>query len=77
VAALAWFAFNVTLHVRTAHRLAISDAPRRIMHGCVGAILGTLSAATLSDPTITSPDFFLLLALLIATAARVRYEAAL
>jgi uncharacterized membrane protein YoaK (UPF0700 family) len=47
------------------------------MHGCVGAILGTLSAATLSDPTITSPDFFLLLALLIATAARVRYEAAL
>jgi hypothetical protein len=77
VAALAWFAVNVTLHVRRAHRLAASDEPRRIMHGCVGAILGTLSAATLSDPTITSPDFFLLLALLIATAARVRYEAAL
>jgi hypothetical protein len=77
VAALAWFAVNVTLHVRTAHRLALSDEPRRIMHCCVGAILGTLSAATLSDPTISSPDFFLLLALLIATAARVRYEAAL
>jgi hypothetical protein len=76
VAALAWFAIAVTLHVRAAHRLA-ADGTRGIMHGCAGAILGTLAAAVLSDPTITSPDFFLLIALLIATAARVRYEAAL
>jgi len=76
VAALLWFAIAISLHVRLAHRLAVSDEPRRIMHGCVGAILGTLTAAAISDPTITSPDFFLLLALLIATAARVRYEAA-
>jgi hypothetical protein len=47
------------------------------MHGCTGAILGTLIAAVISTPTISSPDFFLLLALLIATAARVRYEASL
>jgi len=77
VAMLGWFAIAVTLHVRTAHRLAVTDAPRAVLHGCVGAILGTLTAAVISDPTITSPDFFLLLALLIATAARVRYEAAL
>jgi hypothetical protein len=76
VAGLLWFAIAITLHVRTAHRLATSAAQARIMHGCVGAILGMLSAAVLSDPTITSPDFFLLIALLIATAARVRYEAA-
>ncbi len=76
VAALVWFAIGITLHVRLAHRLAATDEPRRIMHGCVGAILGTLTAAAISDPTITSPDFFLLVALLIATAARVRYEAA-
>lgn len=47
------------------------------MHGCTGAILGTLIAAVISTPTISSPDFFLLLALLVATAARVRFEASL
>jgi hypothetical protein len=76
VVGLLWFAIAVTLHVSAAHRLA-ADGTRAIMHGCTGAILGMLSAAVLSDPTITSPDFFLLVALLIATAARVRYEAAL
>lgn len=74
---LIWFGFAVAAHVRRAHRLAVSKETRRIMHGCTGAILGTLIAAVISTPTISSPDFFLLLALLVATAARVRFEASL
>ncbi len=75
LAGLIWFSLAVVQHVRLAHRLASSDKPRRIMHACTGAIIGTLIAAAISAPTISSPDFYLLISLLIATAARVRYEA--
>jgi hypothetical protein len=75
VAGLLWFAVILIRHVGTAHRLAASAEPRLIMHGCAGGIISYLIAALISGPSITSPDFFLLLALLIATAARVRYEA--
>jgi hypothetical protein len=72
---LLWFAISIAGHVRVAQRAATSTAPRMVMHGCAGGILGTLTAAVLSAPAITSPDFFLLLALLIGAAARVRCEA--
>jgi len=61
-------------HVALAHRLADSDA-RDVMRGCSAGLLGTLTATLLSGPTITSPDFYLLLAVLVATAARVRHRA--
>jgi hypothetical protein len=70
-----WFAIKVTLHVYKAHRLADSPSKQMVMHGCTGGILGTLSAAVLSAPGLTSPDFYLLLALLIGTAGRIRYDA--
>ena len=72
---LLWFAGNIVPHVRVAHRVAASKAPRMVMHACSAALLGTLTGAFISGPSISSPDFYLLLALLVGTAARVRYEA--
>jgi hypothetical protein len=75
IAGLVWFALNIAASVRRAHRLTSSPELRQVMHGCTGGIIGTLSAAVVSAPTITSPDFFLLIAMLIATAARIRLDA--
>ncbi|MDD2878439.1 MAG: hypothetical protein PHZ23_14565 [Acidiphilium sp.] len=72
---LLWFIASLMLHVRKAHRLATSPEQRLVMHGCSAAILGEFTSAMVSGPTLSSPDFYVLLALLIATAARVRYDA--
>jgi hypothetical protein len=71
---LVWFGINLTRYVRIAHRLAKSPDPRLVMHAATGGIFGTLSAGVLSGPAITSPDFYLLLALLVAAATRVTVE---
>jgi hypothetical protein len=76
IAGLLWFMGAVIVHVRAAHRLASSQAQRMVMHGCSASIIGGLTGGFVAGPAITSPDFFLLLALLVATAARVRLEAA-
>ena len=76
IAGLLWFAAAVLVHVRAAHRVATSQAQRMVMHGCSASIIGGLTGAFVAGPSITSPDFYLLLALLVATAARVRVEAA-
>jgi hypothetical protein len=75
ITGLAWFALNIFVSVRHAHRLTSQPELRQVMHGCMGGIVGTLSAALISAPTITSPDFFLLIAMLIATASRIRLDA--
>lgn len=72
---LTWFTVNVIRHVRRAHRRATAPEDRMVMHAAVGGILGTLSAGVLSTPSIISPDFYLLLALLIATATRISLAA--
>ena len=71
---LLWFCIGLFRHVAIAHRLADAGS-RAVMHGCSAGLLGTLAAAMLAGPTLTSPDFYLLLALLVATAARVRQQA--
>jgi hypothetical protein len=71
---LLWFTASLYRHLAIAHRLADAST-RSVMRGCNAAILGTLISAFISAPTISSPDFYLLLALLVATAARVRHEA--
>lgn len=68
------FTAGLYRHVALAHRFADSDA-RDVMRGCSAGLLGTLTATLLSGPTIASPDFYLLLAVLVATAARVRHQA--
>jgi hypothetical protein len=72
---LLWFAAGVVWHVRAAHRAATSQESRLIMRACSAALFGTLTAGFVAGPTISSPDFYVLLSLLIATAGRVRYEA--
>ena len=75
IAGLLWFVTRILSHVRLArHRTTIPEL-QRVIHGCTGALIGTLVAATLSAPGLTSPDFYLLLALLIAAAGRLRWEA--
>jgi hypothetical protein len=75
VLGLLWFAGGVVALVRAAHREAGTDKSRLVMHACSAWLIGTLTAAFLSGPSLSGPDFYLTLALLIATAARVRYDA--
>jgi hypothetical protein len=71
---LLWFIARIVRHVRAAQQLA-TQAQSEVMHACVGSLLGTLISAVISGPSISSPDFYLILALLIGTAARARFEA--
>ncbi len=72
---LAWFGANLSRHVLIAHRLAVSEDHQYAMRAAEGGLLGALAAAVISGPTETAPDFYLLIGLLAATAARVQYEA--
>lgn len=72
---LLWYAGSVVSHVRIAHREATSEQPRIVMHACSAWLIGTLTATFLSGPSLSGPDFYLIMALLLGTAARVRYEA--
>jgi hypothetical protein len=75
IAGLLWFISRILTHVRTAQRRATVPELKMVVHGCTGSVLGTLAATVLSGPGITSPDFYLQLALLIAAAGRLRWEA--
>ena len=72
---LLWFIGSIVHHISIAHRVATMESQRLVMHGSAAAVVGILVATLLSGPTISSPDFYLLLALLIGTAARARYDA--
>jgi len=75
IAGLLWFMARVLAHVRIAQRHTNIPELKMVTHGCAGALVGILVSAALSGPSITSPDFYLLLALLIAAAGRQRWEA--
>lgn len=70
-----WFILRVAGAVRTARRIGCSGEQSMVIDACVGGLVGFLLSALLSGPTITSTAFFLLLALLIACATRVRLDA--
>ncbi|MGO9817287.1 MAG: O-antigen ligase family protein [Acidocella sp.] len=61
-------------HLTIAHRVADASS-RAVMQGCSAGLLAALTATMLSGPTISSPDFYLLLGLLVGTAARARHQA--
>jgi hypothetical protein len=75
IAGLVWFVARILFHVRVAQRRASSPELKMVIHGCTGGLIGTLVAASISAPGLTSPDFYLLLGLLIAAAGRLRWEA--
>jgi hypothetical protein len=70
-----WFIYRVAGAVRMARRIGCSSEQGMVIDACVGGLVGFLLAALISGPTITSTAFYLLLALLIACATRVRLEA--
>jgi hypothetical protein len=70
-----WFVFIVHRTVAAARRIGGSEEQRLVMDACAGGVIGFLLSAMISAPTITSPVFFLLLALLIACAVRVQLDA--
>ena len=72
---LLWFGARILSHVRIAQRRVLIPELKMVIHGCTGGLIGMLAAASLSSPGLTSPDFYLLLALLIAAAGRLRSEA--
>jgi hypothetical protein len=75
VAGLLWFVARILFHVRIAQRRASNPELKMVIHGCTGGLVGILVAASISSPGLTSPDFYLLLGLLIAAAGRLRWEA--
>jgi hypothetical protein len=75
IAGLLWFVARILFHVRIAQRRASSPELKMVIHGCTGGLIGILVAASISAPVLTSPDFYLLLGLLIAAAGRLRWEA--
>jgi uncharacterized membrane protein YsdA (DUF1294 family) len=74
IAGLLWFAVRILAHVRAAQLHARLPELKMVIHGCAGGLIGLLVPTALSGPNITSTDFYLLLALLIAAAGRLRWE---
>jgi hypothetical protein len=75
IVGLLWFVARILSHVRIAQRQVAIPELKMVIHGCTGGLIGMLAAAVLSSPGLNSPDFYLLLALLIAAAGRLRSEA--
>ena len=69
IAGLVWFGCALSFSLKRVMRLTIDPAPARVVSGASAAILSTLVSALLSGPTISSPDFFLLVGMLVAVAS--------
>ncbi|OYV34899.1 MAG: hypothetical protein B7Z80_19960 [Rhodospirillales bacterium 20-64-7] len=76
VLGFAWAGIGLALFAHGALRVSQDRELRLVIRGSSAAALSALVSALLSGPTITSPDFFLLIALLTAAAARARYDVA-
>ena len=72
---LCWFALSARALVKRARRLAPVGEARMAMEAMWGSIIGTLSAAILSAPTIDSIDFYLRLAVLVSCTTRIYLDA--
>lgn len=70
VGGLVWFGGVLTLRARRAMRRTEDPLLRHVMRGSAAALISALVSALLSGPTISSPDFYLLLAMLVAATAR-------
>jgi hypothetical protein len=72
---LVWFGLKLAWQVRQA-RMLTADADRLMVIDAMSAsLVGTLVAACVSAPTISTIDFFLALGVLVGCVARVRMEA--
>ncbi len=73
---LLWFAVRLVRQVARARRRAATADQTMVLDGISAAVIGNLTAAILSAPTLNAVDFYLLLGILIGCASRVEYEAA-
>ncbi len=76
VGGLVWFGLSVARRACRAMRLTADPSLRYAIRASAAALISGIISALLSGPTISSPDFYLLLAMLVAATARVEYEAA-
>jgi len=72
---LLWFVVRLVRQVGRARRLASTAGQLMVLDGASAVVIGNLTAAVLSAPSLNAVDFYLMLGLLIACAARVEYEA--
>ncbi|CAG4902017.1 unnamed protein product [Acidocella sp. C78] len=63
------------MRARQAMRITRAPDLRYVIRGTSASLLSSLISALLSGPTISSPDFYLLLAMLVAATARAQFEA--
>lgn len=75
VGGLVWFGLSLTCQARRAMRLTADPALHYAIRGSAAALISNLISALLAGPTISSPDFYLLLAMLVAATARAQREA--
>jgi hypothetical protein len=75
VSGLAWFGLELTRQARRAMQLTFDPTLRYAIRGSAAALISGLVSALLSGPTISSPDYYLLLATLVAATARAQHEA--
>jgi hypothetical protein len=70
VAGLIWFVAVLAKHVRRAKRLSASRDNLFVIDACCGSLVGSVLAALLAGPAITSVTFYFLIALLVSCVAR-------
>jgi hypothetical protein len=75
VGGLVWFGLALTIQARRAMRLTNDPVLRYAIRGSAAALVSSLISALVSGPTISSPDFYLLLGMLVAATARAQHEA--
>lgn len=76
VGGLVYFGLLLTRQARRAMRLTTDPVLHYTIRGASVALISNLISALLSGPTISSPDFYLLLAMLVAATARAQRESA-
>lgn len=76
IGGLIWFGISLYLGLRKIPRYTRNSELRLVVNGASAAVLSTLVSGVISEPTISSPDFYLLLAILVAAAARVPQRSA-
>lgn len=74
VGILIWFGFALTWQARRAVQLTDNSMLRYAIRGSSASLLSNLISAMLSGPTISSPDFYLMLAILVAATATALHE---
>lgn len=74
IAGLSWFGFVLIANARRAMILTDDRVIHYAIRGSAAAVISLTISAFISGPTISSPDYYLLLAMVIAGTARAQYE---